>query len=204
MLQGELLMFNSPRITVFSFISTFLFSLSLTASPTPIKNLDLDRYQGTWHQLAAIPASFQKNCIKNTTAEYSQLPDGLIKVVNSCDEKNGKTKSTEGRARINEELGLNSTLEVTVVKLFGWIWSFGGDYWVTYINKNYDTVIVAHPDYDFGWILSKKKTVTKSEYKRLSKLLIKQGYDTCEFIMSETPKQKFKDGLSLCGLTNIK
>ena len=36
--------------------------------PTPIESLDLNRYLGTWHQLAAIPQPFNLVCARDTTA----------------------------------------------------------------------------------------------------------------------------------------
>jgi apolipoprotein D and lipocalin family protein len=178
------------------------FALASPTGPSPVKNFNIERYQGLWHELSAIPASFQIKCVANTTAEYTLLPKGLIKVVNSCDQKNGKRKDSEARARVNKDFGLDSTLEVTFVKIFKWIWTFGGDYWVTYINDEYDVAIVGHPEYEFGWILSKNKSLSLNEYSSLSNELIAQGYDPCAFIMSKTPEQEFPNETPLCDLNS--
>lgn len=191
-----------PKILILSFIISLFGTSAKASGPSPVENFDIERYQGLWHQLSAIPASFQKRCVSNTTAEYSLLPDGLIKVVNSCDQKNNKRKSSEARARVNANYGLNSTLEVTFIKILKWIWAFGGDYWITYINDGYDVAIVGHPQYEYGWILSKNETLSKDEYTNLSEVLTEQGYDPCNFIMSNTPGQNFEDKISLCELVS--
>lgn len=186
--------------------------LAATATkPVPVANLDKDRYLGTWHQLALIPASFQKQCAKNTTATYSQVDDGpdgepWLKVVNECRKEDGSLSRAEARARQNKELGLASTLQVTFVKFIKWIWAFAGDYWVIYIDDDYSVALVGHPEYKFGWILSRTPTLTKERYKELAAELVKQGYDSCAFFMSTTPSQEFPQQVTLCdflGLSNL-
>ena len=184
---------------------TLLFALASLAiassnGPTPVDNFDLERYVGKWNQLSAIPASFQDDCLGNTTAEYTILPKNLIKVENSCDKKNQKRKIGEARARVNKELNSDAALEVTFVKIFGWVWSFSGDYWVTYINDDYTVAIVGHPEYKFGWILARDASLSLNEYSNLNTELIRQGYDSCEFIMSNTPSQDFPADTRLCDL----
>ncbi len=180
------------------FSAPLLLAMNAPRKPMPLPDLDLVKYQGLWHQHATIPASFQNNCIGNATAEYSILPDGLVKVVNSCDEKNGKRVSREARARVNQDYGLNSTLEVTFVNFGGWIWEAAGDYWTLYISKDYDIAIVGHPTYNYGWILAKTEQLNPADYKTLNDELVSQGYDTCVFKMTDTPGMDFEDDISMC------
>ena len=58
-----------------------------------VDHIDIHRYLGTWNEIASIPQSFQKNCYKNTQAEYDLLEDGFIKVINSCETKEGDIDS---------------------------------------------------------------------------------------------------------------
>jgi apolipoprotein D and lipocalin family protein len=48
--------------------------------------VDLNRYAGTWYEIASLPVSQQKGCFC-TKAEYSLMDDGVIKVVNTCRKK---------------------------------------------------------------------------------------------------------------------
>ncbi|MCB9026528.1 MAG: lipocalin family protein [Bdellovibrionaceae bacterium] len=130
------------------------------------------------------------------------LPDGLLKVVNTCDQSYKKITSPEARARLNKEIGSSSTLEVTFVKIFKWIWSFAGDYWIVYINDDYNVAIVGHTEYKYGWILSKSMTLTIEEYIKINNVLKQQGYESCRFIMSITPEQNFVTQLNLCDLVS--
>ncbi|MCB0361116.1 MAG: lipocalin family protein [Bdellovibrionales bacterium] len=185
---------------------TFL-SVSLACSsvekaslPETVGTLDLVKYQGTWNQLAAIPNDFQSDCLTNTTAEYRMLDSGRVKVVNRCETKKGTIKVIEGRARVNPTYNQYSKLQVTFVKLLGWIWAFGGNYWILEIDKDYTTTVIGEPGFKYGWILSRKKSLEKSEYKRLSSILSEKGYDPCRFIISSTTVQKQQQDLALCNI----
>ncbi|MGL5809492.1 MAG: lipocalin family protein, partial [Nocardioides sp.] len=87
---------------------------------TPVDALDLTRYDGRWLQLAAIPQQFSAECARDTQAQYTALPDGLIKVENSCVRADGSLSTIEGRARV---VGPSpAQLEVTFVQIAGqWI-----------------------------------------------------------------------------------
>jgi apolipoprotein D and lipocalin family protein len=103
-------------------IMNFIFSslLGLTASSTGVKtveSVDINKYQGQWFEIAAIPQSFQKKCVKNTNANYSiEKSTGYVAVLNVCTEADGKIRQGEGRARI-EDTKSNAKLKVTFVKL---------------------------------------------------------------------------------------
>ena len=56
------------------------------AGPKPLEvvpRVDLQRYLGTWYEIATIPQRFQKGCV-GVTAHYSLRKDGAIDVVNVC------------------------------------------------------------------------------------------------------------------------
>ena len=180
------------------FVLASLFCLCSHATLKTVDDINLKKYQGTWHQLAAVPASFQRDCASDTRADYSLLEDGLIKVINSCKKNNGKIKSSEARGRINPDFNSPGKLEVTFVKLIKWIWAFSGDYWITYLDPNYQYVVVGHPEYKYGWILARNQTLSKKTYSQLEKIIGARGYDSCAFLMSTTSKQHFKQSTPLC------
>ena len=57
--------------------------------PVTVNSVDLNKYVGTWYEIAKIPNSFQKKCASNTTATYILRNDGNIDVINRCIEKDG-------------------------------------------------------------------------------------------------------------------
>lgn len=188
---------------VASFIFTFFCFFAGNSYAEKLKTVsefDLKKYVGTWHQVAVVPAFFQRDCITNTKAEYSLLENGFIKVVNSCETSSGDIKASQGRARINPKFNDPAKLEVTFVKIFGWVWMFGGDYWVSYIDADYSSVIVAHPKYEYGWVLSRNPSFTDEEYKDIEKRLVELGYDQCQFELSSSDERVFPEKTLLCQL----
>jgi apolipoprotein D and lipocalin family protein len=170
---------NKYLITILS----LLFAMACLASePVTVSYVDLQKYQGTWYEIARIPAYFQKECVGGTMAQYKINTNNTVDVVNSCDRKGGFRKIAKGNARI-KDAETNAKLEVSFVRIFGkWIYAFGGDYWILYLDENYEHVIVGHPDRTYGWILARSSVVTTEKLKFLESELRRQGYDTCKLL----------------------
>ena len=67
---------------------------------TTVDSVDLNKYVGTWYEIAKIPNSFQDQCVKNTTATYKINNEGDIEVVNKCIDEKGEFDSADGIARV--------------------------------------------------------------------------------------------------------
>ncbi len=148
---------------------------------TTVPSVDLTKYLGTWHEIASIPQSFQKQCIGNTRAEYAVAEDDLISVVNSCDTQSGERSIASGRAKVADSAS-NSKLKVTFVYFLGWQFRFGGDYWILALDENYSYAVVGSPDREYAWILSRTPMMSSSQLSEMNKILLAQGYDTCKLI----------------------
>lgn len=162
---------------------------------TPVAQVDLERYLGTWYEIAALPQFFQRKCVADTQAFYkrAEAPNekGLIQVSNSCTNEDKGKELAEGRARYKEG-GTSAQLEVTFLKLFGAhrFWA-GGDYWVIGLGENvngaasdYAWAIVGHPTRKYGWVLSRTAALPTLEREKILKTLKDQGYDPCFFIVT--------------------
>ena len=153
---------------------------ALTAVRT-VDSVDLQKYLGKWYEIAAIPQSFQKQCVGNTTAVYDTDKDGLISVVNTCDTASGSPSVANGRAKVVDAKS-NSKLKVTFVHFLGWQFLFGGDYWILAIGENYSYAVVGAPGRDYAWILSRTPDMPIEKIIEASQVLASQGYDTCKLI----------------------
>lgn len=163
---------------------SWIFSLfTLGAEISTAGQVDLHRYLGKWYEIASIPQSFQKQCIGNTTAEYSLVEDGLIKVVNRCDTASGMVSVIEGRARV-VDLKTNAKLKVTFVKLFDWIFAFGGDYWILDVAPDYSYALVGDPSLKYAWILGRAPALSTEDLQKAEAQFRSLGYDTCEILTS--------------------
>ncbi len=156
---------------------------SETQPPQTVDRVDLDRYLGTWYEVAKIPNWFQRGCVRNTTAQYSRLTDGRIQVVNRCVDRDGNTATAQGVARVlDAESG--AKLEVSFVSLFGWH-LFWGDYWVIGLGSNYEYAVVGSPNRRYGWILSRTPDLSPQARSAIDTLLTDRGYEPAKFQPTE-------------------
>lgn len=140
-----------------------------------VSSVDLKRYAGRWYEIARYPNWFQRSCEGETTAEYTPLPDGKIRVVNTCSDADGKVRSIRGTAVPVPGSG-NSRLKV---RFWG---PFAGDYWVLALDPDYQWAIVGHPSRKYLWILSREPTMDDARYSRLLNLVREKGYDPTRLI----------------------
>ena len=167
-----------------------------------VDSVDLLQYLGKWYEIAAIPQSFQKQCIGNTTAVYDTAEDGLISVVNTCDTASGSPSIANGRAKVVDK-NSNSKLKVTFVNFFGWKFLLGGDYWILAIGEKYSYAVVAAPGRDYAWILSRTPNMTGEQIIEANHVLVTQGFDTCKLI-STIQTSGLQQKIPLCQLVSRK
>lgn len=150
--------------------SLTLFSLPAAQAaepPATVTTLDLQRYLGTWYEIASYPQRFQRGCVA-TRADYSLRPDGKLRVLNRCRKEtlSGEWKDAEGRARV-----------VAPGKLkVSFFWPFEGDYWVLALDPDYRWALVGGPDRDYLWILSRSPQMDDTTYATITAIAEEQGY----------------------------
>ena len=151
-----------------------------------VDHLKLESYMGKWHQVAAIPAWFQRQCHKNTTAFYEKIDSRTIKVINQCEKKDGTNSSAEGRARIHDQYEVASKLQVTFAQIFQkWWWTIAGDYWVIELADDYSYSVVGDPDHKYLWILSREPSLDHETLQFLEEKISSHGYDTCKIKITQ-------------------
>ncbi len=133
-----------------------------------VKNVDLSKYLGKWYEIAAFPQRFEKGCTF-TTAEYSILENGDIRIKNTCI-KNGKPSSAVGKAFITDKKS-NAKLDVQ------FFWPFKGKYWIIALAPDYSYAVVGHPNRKYLWILSRKPVINDQTYNHLALLAANKGFD---------------------------
>jgi apolipoprotein D and lipocalin family protein len=151
---------------------------------TTVSAVDLDQYLGTWYEIASYPAWFQKGCT-GSTAIYSLLPDGRIKVVNKCFKKSldGPQKTSTGKAEVVDE--------TTNAKLKVWFfWPFKGDYWIIDLDPDYRWAVVGVPSRKYLWILSRTPTLDDTVYRGIISRIADQGYDPARLNLTLQPKME--------------
>lgn len=136
-----------------------------------VPSVDLQRYMGTWYEIASYPQPFQKGCTA-TTATYSLRPDGEVDVLNRCRKGSpeGELKEARGRARLVDK-ATNAKLEVSFFR------PFWGEYWVIDLAPDYSYAVVGHPGRDYLWILARTPSLPRATLEGIQARLTEQGYD---------------------------
>ncbi len=82
-------------------VGTILATMAVMAAATvtPVPRVDLERYVGRWYEIARYPNRFQKDCARDTTAEYALRPDGRLRVTNRCTKADGSAVVAVGVGR---------------------------------------------------------------------------------------------------------
>lgn len=146
-------------ITVFAQAASSQESRKLSGASLPVVgHVDLERYAGTWYEIAKLPNRFQKKCARDTQAHYVLLPNGEVAVTNSCTTHAGKRTAAKGIAWAPAPAA-PAKLKVSFVPLLKHLHLFGGNYWILKLASDYSWVLVGSPDRKYLWILSRGKTL---------------------------------------------
>ena len=76
-----------------------LFWVGSAVALTPATGFDLNRYLGTWYEIAAIPGFLQSRCARDTNTEYTVAENGAIAVTTRCLRADGTPETNHARAR---------------------------------------------------------------------------------------------------------
>lgn len=147
---------------------------TVTVDNSSVKKLDLNRYLGKWYEVARFNHRFERD-MQHCTATYTLQEDGTIKVTNSG-MKNGKMKTSVGKAKITEVPG------VLRVSFFG---PFYSDYRVLMLAPDYSYALVGGSDDDYLWILSRTPRMANEDLVKIVNEVRRRGYDTEKLIWVE-------------------
>ena len=144
--------------------------------PQTVENFEIERYLGTWYELARFDHSFERGLV-GVTATYTLRDDGMIKVLNQGYKNSlqGELSQANGKAKI-PNMNCPSKLKVS------FFWFFYADYYVLELDKDYQWAIVGSNSNNYLWILSRKPIVDDSLYNLLVQKAQNLGYDINKLI----------------------
>ncbi|KAI4335581.1 hypothetical protein L6164_014216 [Bauhinia variegata] len=151
-----------------------------------VRNLDLQRYMGRWYEIASFPSFFQPKDGVDTRATYTLRDDGTVHVLNET-WSSGKRNSIEGTAYKANPNSDEAKLKVKFyVPPFLPIIPVVGDYWVLYIDDDYQYVLIGEPRRKYLWILCRQTHVDDEIYNSLVQKAKDEGYDVSK--LHKTPQ----------------
>ena len=139
-----------------------------------VNALDLDRYLGTWYEIARFDHIFERGLVQ-AKAHYALNDDGRITVTNSGVSK-GKPKTSIGKAKVTDTAGLLR------VSFFG---PFYSDYRVMMLSGDYSYALVGSGNAKYLWILSRTPELPEDVLNQILAEAASRGYDTDKLIWVE-------------------
>ena len=151
---------------------------SIPASAEAVKDFDAERYMGKWYEIARFDFKFEKD-LSFVTADYSENPNGSIKVTNNgYNTKKKRWQSAEGKAIFAK------TPDVGMLKVsfFG---PFYSGYNIVAIDKDYKYALILGENLNYLWLLSREKTMPKAVIENYLEIAANAGYDLSRLIWTE-------------------
>ncbi|SCX77927.1 lipocalin family protein [Desulfoluna spongiiphila] len=150
--------------------------LGVPDSVSPVQGFDLQRYLGTWYEIARLDHSFERG-LEQVTAEYSMREDGGVRVKNrGFSPGKNQWREAEGKAFFVGE----PSEGYLKVSFFG---PFYGSYVIFHLDKeNYGHAFVSGPDTSYLWLLSRSPSVDGEVLKAFVATSKALGFNTDELI----------------------
>ena len=177
----------SPRLSINRLLWLLCAMLlnSCTGMPegvSPVRNFDIQRYLGTWHEIARLDHSFERG-LSQVSAEYAMRDDGGVQVINrGWHAEDKRWSEAVGKAYF---VGPDNEGYLKV-SFFG---PFYGAYVVFELDADYRYSFVAGPDTDYLWLLARTPTVPDSLLQKFKQKAASLGFDMNKLIVANQPQQ---------------
>ena len=133
----------------------------------PVQRFELERYLGTWHEIARLDHGFERG-LEQVTADYAMRQDGGVRVLNrgySASEQ--RWQEAEGRAYFVESAQVGHLK----VSFFG---PFYGSYVIFELDPDYSYAFITSYNKQYLWLLARTPTVSdriKQRFRQQSQAL---------------------------------
>ena len=148
----------------------------LPENVTPVGDFRLEKYLGTWYEIARLDHSFERG-LTRVTADYSLRDDGGVRVLNrGYSARDSAWKEAEGKAYFVNQ----SDQGYLKVSFFG---PFYGSYIVLALDREgYQYSLVSGPDKSYLWILARRPKLDQVVLDGLIAKAARAGFDTSKLI----------------------
>ena len=182
-MQPDTLRRTSRQTTLPAVAAALALATVAAQAAEPIASLDVERYMGTWHQLAHYPNRFQQQCVRDTTATYRLIGPDAIEVTNRCATADGKDDSIVGLAHprgaaIHAGRLTPASLEVSFLPAWlRWLPLGWGSYDVISLSPDERVAIVSEPTKNYLWVLARDRTLSDERWQAVMAFLGQAGFD---------------------------
>lgn len=178
---------RSTRVLLLAMAASTLAALSgclaIPEGVQPVSGFEVDRYMGTWYEVARLDHRFERG-LSNVTASYSLQDDGTVRVVNrgfSLDDQ--EWDDAIGKASFVEA----TDLAYLKVSFFG---PFYGAYVVFELDQeDYQYAFVSGNTTSYLWLLSRTPTIDDALRARFIEKITTLGFDPQGLIWVDQSRQ---------------
>ncbi len=149
-----------------------------TENIPPVPDFELNRYLGTWYEIARLPHRFEKG-LSRVTATYTLNPNGTIQVLNrGFKAAKNKWSQAEGKAWVPDP-DVPARLKVR------FFWPFSAEYKIIRLDPEYRWAVVTSSQNNYLWFLCREPVMDEALYKSLVQYVSENGFDVSKLIRVE-------------------
>jgi apolipoprotein D and lipocalin family protein len=144
--------------------------VSIPKGIEPVQNFKLERYLGTWYEIARLDHKFERG-LSHVSAEYTRRDDGGVRVKNlGYSAAKDRWEETVGKAYFvaDENTG---HMKVTFQ------WPFYGSYVIFRLDDNYQYSYVTGNDRKTLWLLARTPSVDEKILQDFKNTAQREGFD---------------------------
>ena len=136
---------------------------------TAVPRLDLNKFMGTWYELARLPDKTEKKCVRNVNVLFA-LGDKprSFQMGTSCDVKDGTPDDYDGTGKASKQGDGKLKLSRLVI--------FSTPYWVLATGPAYEWALVGSPKHKTLWILSRTASLDPAVLAQIKNMAVAQGF----------------------------
>lgn len=182
------------RSVFFAVICMISGCASMPDGISPVTGFDINRYLGTWYEIARLDHRFERDLI-HVTAEYRLREDNGIRVINrGFNPEKQRWQSAEGQAYFIGDADVGRLK----VSFFG---PFYSAYNIIALDKEgYNYVLVCGPDRSYLWILARSPDLDQAIVDKLIGKANNLGFQTDRLIFVDqrtpVPRMQFQSDQS--------
>ena len=149
--------------------------LGMPKQVQPVDNFQLNRYLGTWYEIARLDHSFERG-LSQVSANYSLLPNGQVRVLNrGYSEQKQAWHDIEGKSTFVKSPDIGHLK----VSFFG---PFYSSYVITDLDESYQYALISGYNHSYLWILARQPQIPDAVKQRLIAKAQTLGFDTNQLI----------------------